>query len=57
MVSVTKRSFGDGKLELSVLFKGRVDTFCDRVDSKPVDNAKLLVTDVAGNRVAINLQQ
>ena len=57
VVSVTKRSFGDGKLELSVLFKGSVDTFCDRVDSKPVDNAKLLVTDVAGNRVAINLQQ
>lgn len=56
VVSVTKRNFGDGKLELSVLFKGSVDTFCDRVDSKPVDNAKLLVTNVTGNRVAMNLQ-
>lgn len=56
VVSVTKRNFGDGKLELSVLFKGSVDTFCDRVDSKPVDNAKLLVTNVVGNRVALNLQ-
>jgi hypothetical protein len=56
VVSVTKRNFGDGRLELTVLFKGSVDTFCDRVDSKPVENTKLLVTNVTGNRVAINLQ-
>ena len=56
VVSVTKRTFGNGKLELSVLFKGSVDTFCDRVDSKPVDNGKLLVTNVVGNRVVLNLQ-
>lgn len=57
VISVTKRRFGDGKLELSVLFKGSADTFCDRVDSKPIDNGKLLVTDVTGNRIALNLQQ
>lgn len=56
VVSVTKRNFGSGKLELTVLFKGSADTFCDRVDSKPVDDAKLLVTNVAGNRIALNLQ-
>jgi hypothetical protein len=56
VVSVTKRTFGDGRLELSVLFKGSVDTLCDRIDSKAVDEAKLLVTNVAGNRVALNLQ-
>jgi hypothetical protein len=56
VVSVTKRSFGSGKLELSVLFKGSVETFCDRVDSKAVDDTKLAVTNVAGNRIALNLQ-
>ena len=56
VVSVTKRSFGSGKLELSVLFKGSVETFCDRVDSKVVDDSKLSVTNVAGNRIALNLQ-
>ena len=56
VLSVTKRNFGGGKLELSVLFKGSVETFCDRIDSKVVDDAKLAVTNVAGNRVALNLQ-
>jgi hypothetical protein len=56
VVSVTKRSFGSGKLELSVLFKGSVETFCDRIDSKAVDDTKLAVTNVAGNRIALNLQ-
>jgi hypothetical protein len=56
VVSVSKRSFGSGKLELSVVFKGSVETFCDRVDSKVVDDAKLAVTNVAGNRIALNLQ-
>ncbi len=56
VVSVTKRSFGGGKLELSVLFKGTIETFCDRVDSKAVDNGTLVVTNVAGNRVTLNLQ-
>jgi hypothetical protein len=57
VVSITKRNFGGGKFEIYVLFKGSVDTFCDRVDSKSVDNAKLLVTNVTGNRVLLNLQE
>ncbi len=56
VVSVNKRSFGKGKLELSVLFKGSVDTFCDRIDSAAVGGNKLLVTDVVGNHVVMTLQ-
>lgn len=56
VVSVTKRNFGGGKLELSVLFKGTANSFCDQVDSKAVDGSKLVVTNVAGNRIALNLQ-
>ncbi len=56
VVSVTKRNFGGGKLELSILFKGSAESFCDRVDSKAVDETKLVVTNVTGNRVALNLQ-
>lgn len=57
VMSVHKRSFGNGKLELTVLFKGSVDTFCDRIDSKPIAKSKLMVTDVIGNRVIINLEK
>ncbi len=56
VVSVTRRNFGGGKLELSVLFKGSVETFCDRVDTKAVDSVRLAVTNVVGNRVALSLQ-
>jgi hypothetical protein len=56
VVSVSKRAFGGGKLELTVLFKGNAESLCDRVDSKPVDEAKLLVTNITGNRIALNLQ-
>ena len=57
VVSVTKRRFGGGKLELTVLFKGTVDTFCDRVDSTKIGNNILTVTDVTGNRIVLNLQE
>lgn len=57
VVSVSKRSFKSGKLELSVQFKGNVDTLCDRIDSKPVANKKLMVTDIIGNRVVITLDK
>ncbi len=57
VVSVTKRSFGGGKLELSVLFKGTVDAFCDRVDSTKIGKDTLTVTDVTGNRIVLNLQE
>ena len=56
VVSVTKRSFGKGKLDLSILFKGSVDTFCDRVDNSIIGGKKLLVTDVVGNRIVLSLQ-
>jgi hypothetical protein len=56
VVSVTKRSFGSGKLELSVLFKGSAESFCDHIDNKAVDATKLVVTNIAGNRIALNLQ-
>jgi len=56
VVSVTKRSFGSGKLELSVLFKGSAESFCDHIDNKAVDESKLVVTNIAGNRIALNLQ-
>ena len=56
VVSVTKRSFGSGKLELSVLFKGSAEGLCDHIDNKAVDEAKLIVTNIAGNRIALNLQ-
>ena len=56
VISVSKRNFGGGKLELTVMFKGNAESLCDRVDSKPVDEAKLLVTNITGNRIALNLQ-
>ncbi len=56
VVSVTKRRFGGGKLELSVLFKGSAETFCDHIDSKAVDESKLVVTNIAGNRISLSLQ-
>lgn len=56
VVSVTRRNFGGGRLEISVLFKGSVESFCDRVDSKAVDGARLMVTNVTGNKVVMNLQ-
>jgi len=56
VVLVTKRSFGGGKLELTVLFKGSVDTFCDRVDSSAIAKDILTVTDVIGNRIVLNLK-
>lgn len=56
VVTVTKRSYSGGKLELSVLFKGNVDSLCDRVDNQPVADAKLMVTDVVGNRVVLSLK-
>lgn len=56
VVLVTKRKFGSGKLELTVLFKGSVDTFCDRVDSNSIAKDILTVTDVTGNRIVLNLK-
>jgi hypothetical protein len=56
VVSVTKKNIGGNKLELSVLFKGSIDTLCDRVDSKPVEDTNLMVTNIVGSRVVLHLQ-
>ena len=56
VVSVNKRSFGGGQLELSLLYKGNADSFSEAVDGKTVGEKKLSVTDVAGSRVVIRLE-
>jgi hypothetical protein len=56
VVSVNKRSFGGGQLELSLLYKGNADSFSEAVDGKTVGEKKLSVTDVAGSRVVIQLE-
>lgn len=56
VVSVNKRSFGGGRLELSVQFKGNVDALCDKIDSKPVGDKQLMITDVNGSRVVIKVE-
>ncbi len=56
VVSVNKRSFGGGQLDLSVLYKGNADSFSEAVDGKIVGGKKLSVTDVAGSRVVIQLE-
>ena len=56
VVSVTKRSFSGGKLELTVMFKGNVDTLCDRIDGQSVAQTKLAITEVVGSRITAKLQ-
>lgn len=57
VVSVVKRSYSGGKLELSVQFKGSVDTLCDKIDSREFSGNRLLVTDVIGNRVVVQIEK
>lgn len=56
VVSVRKRSFGGGKLQLSVQFKGNADSFSETIDGATVQGKNLSVTDVAGSRVIIQLE-
>lgn len=56
VVSVSKRSFGSGKLQLSVQFKGNADSFSEKVDGKNVQNQTLSVTDIVGSKVVLELQ-
>jgi len=56
VVSVTKRGFGGGKLELSVVFKGNADTFAEAVDGKPVKGKKLTVINVTGSKIMMALR-
>jgi len=56
VVSVSKRAFGEGKLELSVVFKGNADTFAEAVDGKGIKGKKLAVINVTGSKVLITLR-
>ncbi|MBW1752589.1 MAG: hypothetical protein JRJ46_05695 [Deltaproteobacteria bacterium] len=56
VVAVRKRSFGGGKLQLSVQFKGNADSFSETIDGATVQGKNLSVTDIAGSRVVIQLE-
>lgn len=56
VVSVSKKSFGGGKLLLSVQFKGNADTFSESVDGKSVGASSLSVIGIASSRVVMILQ-
>jgi hypothetical protein len=56
VVSVSKKSFGNNRLQLSVQYKGNADTFSESVDGKPVTGKFLSVTDIASNRVVVVLE-
>ncbi|MBT8356410.1 MAG: hypothetical protein HKO79_04810 [Desulfobacterales bacterium] len=56
VVSVTKRSFGNGRLKLTILYKGSADSFCEMVDGNIFRGKKLSVIDSAGSRVVILLK-
>jgi hypothetical protein len=56
VVSVHRRSFGDGWLRLSVHFKGNADTFSEKVDGLSVAGSRLAVTDISGNAVTMQLE-
>jgi hypothetical protein len=56
VASVNKRGFGDGKLDLSVVFRGTADSFADAVDGKPVKGKKLTVVNVTGSKIMIALR-
>lgn len=56
VASVNKRGFGEGRLELSVVYRGTADSFAEAVDGKMVKGKKLAVTSVAGSKVLIALR-
>jgi hypothetical protein len=56
VVSVSKKSFGDNKLQLAVRFKGNADTFSESVDGKSVAGKFLSVTDITSNRVVVVME-
>jgi hypothetical protein len=56
VVSVHRRSFGNGWLRLSVRFKGNADTFSEEVDGLSVAGNRLSVTNIAGNAVTMQLE-
>lgn len=56
VVSVNSRSFGEGQLKLSVVYKGSTDSFGEEIDGKITKGKKLSVTDIVGSRIVIKLQ-
>ncbi len=57
VVSVTKKHFAKGTLELAIVFNGSIDTFCARTDSTAIEENRLSVTNVVGNRVTMTMQK
>ncbi|MEE8552277.1 MAG: hypothetical protein V3S72_03165 [Desulfobacterales bacterium] len=56
VVSVSKRSFGGGKLQLSVQYKGNADSFSETIDGKAVQGKRFSVTDIVGSKVIVKLE-
>lgn len=56
VASVNKRGFGEGRLELSVVFRGTADSFAEAVDGKAVKGKKLTVTNVTGSKIQLTLR-
>ncbi|MCP4368635.1 MAG: hypothetical protein GY797_11075 [Deltaproteobacteria bacterium] len=56
VVSVTKRSFGNSRLKLTILFKGNADSFSEAVDGRSIQGKKLSVIDITGSRVIVLLK-
>ncbi len=56
VVSVNKRSYGSGRLQLTVFFKGNADTFSDAVDGKAFQGKTLSIIEVEGSRIGIQLK-
>ena len=56
VVSIIKRSFGNGRLKLTVLYKGNADSFSEAVHGKSFQGKKLSVINIEGSRVVILLK-
>ncbi|MDY6791390.1 MAG: hypothetical protein SWH54_08995 [Thermodesulfobacteriota bacterium] len=56
VVSVTKRSFGNSRLKLTIFYKGNADSFCETVDGKSFQGKRLSVIDTSGSRVVVLLK-
>ncbi len=56
VVSVNKRSFGGGQLQLSILYKGNADSFSEVVDGKTVEGKIFSVTGISGDNVVIEME-
>ncbi|MEA3436047.1 MAG: hypothetical protein U9R43_06240, partial [Thermodesulfobacteriota bacterium] len=56
VVSIIKRSFGNGRLKLIVLYKGNADSFSEAVHGKSFQGKKLSVINIEGSRIVILLK-